>query len=143
MMMMMMIFIYIVIHRQTVSFYYNSLVWRDKWDASSWDWNPSVEYLTPEPSSFSALVKEFFTYIFYVYVIGYVYDIGYIFFTYTLSATVSANVVTGKFPARVINSREGGWICVDVQQYIYIYIYIVIHRQTVSLYHNSSEWLDT
>ena len=25
----------------------------------------------------------------------------------------------------------------------YIYIYIVIHRQTVSLYHNSSVWLDT
>ena len=25
--------------------------------------------------------------------------------------------------------------------YIYIYIYIVIHRQTVSFYHNSSEWL--
>ena len=27
--------------------------------------------------------------------------------------------------------------------YIYIYIYIVIYRQTVSLYHNSSVWLDT
>ena len=27
--------------------------------------------------------------------------------------------------------------------YIYIYIYIVLHRQTVSLYHNSSVWLDT
>ena len=27
--------------------------------------------------------------------------------------------------------------------YIYIYIYIDIHRQTVSLYHNSSAWLDT
>ena len=27
--------------------------------------------------------------------------------------------------------------------YIYIYIYIVIHRQTVSLYHNSSLQLDT
>ena len=26
---------------------------------------------------------------------------------------------------------------------IYIYIYIVIYRQTVSLYHNSSVWLDT
>ena len=26
--------------------------------------------------------------------------------------------------------------------YIYIYIYIVIHRQTISLYHNSSVWLD-
>ena len=26
--------------------------------------------------------------------------------------------------------------------YIYIYIYIVIHWQTVSLYHNSSVWLD-
>ena len=27
--------------------------------------------------------------------------------------------------------------------YIHIYIYIVIHRQTVSLYHNSTVWLDT
>ena len=27
--------------------------------------------------------------------------------------------------------------------YIYIYIHIVLHRQTVSLYHNSSVWLDT
>ena len=26
---------------------------------------------------------------------------------------------------------------------VYIYIYIVIYRQTVSLYHNSSVWLDT
>ena len=26
--------------------------------------------------------------------------------------------------------------------YIYIYIYIVIHRQTFSLYHSSSVWLD-
>ena len=26
--------------------------------------------------------------------------------------------------------------------HIYIYIYIVIHRQIVSLYHNSSVWLD-
>ena len=27
--------------------------------------------------------------------------------------------------------------------YIYIYIYILIHKQTVSLYHNFSVWLDT
>ena len=26
---------------------------------------------------------------------------------------------------------------------VYIYIYIVIHSQTVSLYHNTSMWLDT
>ena len=35
---------------------------------------------------------------------------------------------------------------VDVKglyKYIYIYIYIFIHRQTVSLYHNSSVWLET
>ena len=31
----------------------------------------------------------------------------------------------------------------NIYIYIYIYIYIVIHRQTVSLYHNSSGWLDT
>ena len=27
--------------------------------------------------------------------------------------------------------------------YMYIYIYIVIYRLTLSLYHNSSVWLDT
>ena len=26
---------------------------------------------------------------------------------------------------------------------LHIYIYIVIHRQIISLYHNSSVWLDT
>ena len=40
------------------------------------------------------------------------------------------------------------YICVCVHVllhyiYIYIYIYIVIHRETVSLYHNFSVWLDT
>ena len=36
-------------------------------------------------------------------------------------------------------------ICIYIYIYvcIYIYIYIVIHWQTVSLYHNSSVWLDT
>ena len=33
--------IYIVIHRQTVSFYQNSSVWLDTQDARSRDWNPS------------------------------------------------------------------------------------------------------
>ena len=33
--------------------------------------------------------------------------------------------------------------CWVIYIYIYIYIYIVIHRQTVSVYHNSSVWLDT
>ena len=42
------------------------------------------------------------------------------------------------------------WVNIDalfsyfyIQSYIYIYIYIVIHRQSVSLYQNSSIWLDT
>ena len=35
-------------------------------------------------------------------------------------------------------------VCVWVYVCLYIYIYIfVIHRQTVLLYHKSSEWLDT
>ena len=34
-------FIYIVIHRQTVSFYQNSSVWLDTQDAGSRDLNPS------------------------------------------------------------------------------------------------------
>ena len=35
------IYIYIVIHRQTVSFYQNSSVWLDTQDAQSRDRNPS------------------------------------------------------------------------------------------------------
>ena len=35
------IYIYIVIHRQTVSFYQNSSVWLDTQDAWNWDRNPS------------------------------------------------------------------------------------------------------
>ena len=31
----------------------------------------------------------------------------------------------------------------DTSFYTDIYIYIVIHRQTISLYHNSSVWLNT
>ena len=34
-------------------------------------------------------------------------------------------------------------VCIYICVYIYIYIYIIIHRQTVSLYYNSSVWLDT
>ena len=36
-------------------------------------------------------------------------------------------------------------LSLDLQQTccIYIYIYIVIHRRTISLYHTTSEWLDT
>ena len=37
-------------------------------------------------------------------------------------------------------SKVGLYGCII---YIYIYIYILILRQTVSLYHNSSVWLDT
>ena len=33
------IYIYIVIHRQTILLYHNSSVWLDTQDASSWDWN--------------------------------------------------------------------------------------------------------
>ena len=31
----------------------------------------------------------------------------------------------------------------DANVCVYMYIFIGIHRQTVSLYHNSSVWLDT
>ena len=35
------------------------------------------------------------------------------------------------------------YIYIYIYIYMYIYIYIVIHRQTVSVFHNSSVWLDT
>ena len=44
--------------------YYNSSVWLDMRDASSWDRNSADGYLIQKQSSFSALVKDFFMYIF-------------------------------------------------------------------------------
>ena len=61
---MMMMMIYIVIQRQTVSLYLNSSVWLDMRDASSWNRNPtdfsSVGYSTPNLSSFQ---RKFLVYI--------------------------------------------------------------------------------
>ena len=34
-------------------------------------------------------------------------------------------------------------LLLTIHIYMYIYIYIIIHRQTISLYHKSSVWLDT
>ena len=50
------LYIYIVIHRQTVSFYQNSSVWLDTQDARSRDRNPSnftLDYRLPECSILS------------------------------------------------------------------------------------------
>ena len=92
-----MYFIYIVTHRQTISLHHNSPVWIDTRDASSWDRNPadfkSVGYLNPEPSSFSALVKEFLTYPFFIYFIGYSECL-----VLKKNYQVSASVVAGKLP---------------------------------------------
>ena len=49
------VYIYIVILRQTILLYYNSLEWLDMQDSSSWDGNLSdfmpVRYLNAQPIS--------------------------------------------------------------------------------------------
>ena len=95
-----------VIHRWTVFLYYNSSVWLDTRDASSSDRNLadflSVRYLT----IVILKMKEFLRMPFYTYVIGYressILEKSY---------CVSAHVVAGKFPTRVLKYiyiREGG-----------------------------------
>ena len=58
------IYIYIVIQRQTASSYHNSSARLDTRITSSWDRNPanftSVGHLTHKPSSFAALEKNLF-----------------------------------------------------------------------------------
>ena len=76
-------------------------------DTSSWDRNPtdvkSAGYHIPGPSSFSPLVKGFFTYNFYIYIIGYRECL-----ILEKSYYVSVYVIAGKFPTRVPNQRGGG-----------------------------------
>ena len=89
-------------------------------DASSWDRNPLVGYLTPQPSSFSALVREFWRLPYNIYIIG-----NREFSIHEKSYCISAYMVV----TRVLYQQGGGaYIC---------------HPQAVLLYHNSSLWLDT
>ena len=107
---------HIVIHKQTVSLYHNSWVRPDKQDASSWNWNP-VYFMSVLPESHHlsrCWWRNFLRISFYTYVIGYrecsIHEKNY---------CVSAYVVAGKLPTRVLNPR--GYV------YIYIYIYISLY----------------
>ena len=88
------IYIYIVIHRQTVSFYQNSSVWLDTQDALSRDRNPS-NFTLDKVSDLSAtkqttLAKETFK----VFILVAAAAAVFVYVSYTLSAT------------RVLNSFE-------------------------------------
>ena len=126
--------IYIVIHRQTVSFYQNSSVWLDTQDARNRDRNPSNFTLdwfqTCRPPSGSRWLREFLRYFILATAAAFVYIFN------TLSAS------------RVLNSFEE--LCITAADNSFARelnphggAYIVIHRQTVSFYQNSSVWLDT
>ena len=112
------IYIYIVLHRHTISSHHNDIVLLDTWDSSSWDRN--LIDITPEQSSISALLKEFLLKI----------------FPYTLLATGSAQFLKRAIAFQLMSPLEcstHGWKS----------IYTFIRRQTASLYHNSSVWLNT
>ena len=119
------IYIYIVIHRLTVSFYQNSSLWLDTRDR-----NPSN--FTLDCVSDHSSTKRTNVYLFLETAAA-----AFVYIFYTLSAT------------RVLNSFEE--LCImlaaagnsfDREFNPHGGAYIVIHRQTVSLCQNSSVWLD-
>ena len=86
-------------------------------------WLTAVRYLILKLSSFSAKAKEFFQRT----------------FIYTLSATGVLDSWE-EFCIYAYVAVSNSWFECSTH---WGSIYIVIHRQTVSLYHNSSVWLDT
>ena len=124
-------YIYIVIHRHTVSLYHNSSVWLDTLDVWSWDRNlPNfmldlVLNTQPQATHGSSGIIRY-------YIIAFVCLHFALLDTRVLSSLeelCTTLVAAVNSFARVLNPQKGA--------------YIVIHRQTISLYHNSSVWLDT
>ena len=122
------IYVYTIIHRSTVSLYYYSQVWLDTRDASNWDQNPP---------SFTSCQWHTYKTQRQLRNLAHMYQL---LFVCILSATQVLNsfeelcmtqMATVNFFAKVFNPLQ--WRGA----------YIVIYRQTVSLYHNSSVWLDT
>ena len=119
------IYIYIVIFRQTFSLYHNSSVWLETPDTASWARNlPNFTLdlvYSAQPGHYNALFISFCLFTFCA--------IGYWSAPFVRRALHYAGGAVNSF-ARVLNPREGS-------------TYIVIQRQTVSLYNNTSVWLDT
>ena len=111
------IYIYIYGHQQTVLLYYNSYAWLEREMLQA-----GIEtrliitllgYHTPDPSSFSVLVKEFFMYSFSKYVI---------------SCRVCSNLVKNDcFSAYVVAGKLIQEYSTYDGEFIYIYIYIYQH----------------
>ena len=108
------IYIYIVIHRQTVSFYQNSSVWLETQDARSQDWNPSnLDWVSDlSATKRTTLAKG----IFKVFTLA---TAAVCLHFYTLSATRVLNsfeelcitlAAAGNSFARVLNPHGGAYI---------------------------------
>ena len=115
-------YIYIVIHRQTVSLYHNSLVWLDTQDARSRDRNPSnftLHYDSDHPSTKRTTLAKGILRYFY----KQQQQPSFIFF-YTLSVTRGLN----SFKELCITTlaAAGNSFARELNIYIYIYIYIYI-----------------
>ena len=116
------VYIYIVIHRLTVSLYHNSSVWLDTWDAPSRDGNP--------PNFTSGWWHTHATQRLYAYASHFV-------FSTFLRSSQFVKTLHNAISISYISSPE----CSTSRPLLETYI--VNYRQTVSLYHNSSLWLDT
>ena len=116
---------YILLSTDTVSLYHNTSAWQDPGDASSWN------RLYISRSSYSRAI---------------------------VILSVSDEIVTYNFQQiryrqsimlnswELLNFSEGGSRQISPRKWSTLggreHIYIVMHWQTVSLYHNPSEWLD-
>ena len=134
--------IYIVIHRQTVSFYQNSSVWLDTQDARSRDRNPSnfpLDCVSDHSSTKrTTLAKGILRYILFLETAA----AAFVYIFYTLSATRVLNsfeelcitqAVAGNPFARELNPHGGA--------YIYILLYTCIYMWKVSKVGDlSREW---
>ena len=114
-------------HPQTVTFYHDSFVWLDHRNASSLDQNPAYFTFSRTPYSRSIVI---------LYVSEGIFKYIILLMRYRLSPYLRRAIAFQQmwqpthFPTRILNPQG-----------VYIYIYIVIHRQTASLYLNSSVWL--
>ena len=100
------------------------------------------------------LWQQFLYIIIYIYIYIYIIDISVkVYYMYSSTPVIKHIYVYIRYDTikteslKLGNSVSLQWDYQPIDSvfmlYIYIYMYIVIHRQTVSLYHNSSVWLDT
>ena len=124
-------YIYIVIHRQTVSFYQNSSVWLDTQDALSRDPNPSnfkLDLISDRSATKrTTLAKR----IFKVFTLATA-AAAFVYIFYTLSTTRVLNSFEELVPyasggRQFLRQSAQPHVCICIYIYIYIYTHTFIY----------------